>query len=371
MDIWSVLILISIAHSIFVVILVATQGSSFSGSRNWLLGILMTLIWFQVEFLSIRWPINLPVYFVYGTRYGAWLVLGPLVYHYIRSVAGRKFNRSDAWHFLPFGVAMLLPVFLSGEELSFRQMHYGMLTPFDHRPDQVTLFQYFYTMVFVGQFVHLGYYIQESRLLLVSYHNHLRQEISSFQESYRWLNIFLVGIAIIMITVATFIVFLFYTGLYRRHFDYMYVLPITVLVYLLSYRLYNTKWDNISLSSRYSKSGLKDQQRDQIKAQLHSVLKENRLYLNKQFRLDDLAKATDFKSHHISEVLNSDMNITFFDLVNQYRIEEAKRLMEHYPNYTLLQIAYESGFNNKTSFVNSFKKFENRTPSNYFKMINA
>ncbi len=371
MDIWSVLILVSIAHSLFVIVMIGGKGARLNGSRNWLLGILLVLVWFQFEFLSIRWPFNLPLYLIYGTRYGAWLILGPLVYAYIRSIAGKQLARAEWWHFIPFVLAMVLPLFLSGEDLSFRQVHYGMLTPFDRRPDEITVFQFFYSGVFIFQYMHLAWYIYQSYKVLGSYHAQLEHEISSMQYSYRWLNVLLIGIICIMLVSIVFIVLLFFTELYRRHFDYLYVLPTTLFVYMLSYKLYDINWDKPTLPSKYSKSGLKPEQRHRIRKAVVEAVKDQELYLNKELRLNDLAAVTDLKPHHISEVLNSDMKLTFFDLVNQCRVDEAKRLMAVHPNYTLLHIAYTSGFNNKTSFVNAFKKFEQQTPSSYLRSINA
>ncbi|MCD4696832.1 MAG: helix-turn-helix domain-containing protein [Bacteroidales bacterium] len=57
--------------------------------------------------------------------------------------------------------------------------------------------------------------------------------------------------------------------------------------------------------------------------------------------------------------------------VNNYRVEEVKRLMAEgkHEHYTLLAIALEAGFNSKSSFNRIFKEFTGSTPSHYKKTL--
>ena len=62
------------------------------------------------------------------------------------------------------------------------------------------------------------------------------------------------------------------------------------------------------------------------------------------------------------------MNLNFFDFVNQYRVEEAKKeLTKGLDNRTLIALAFDVGFNNKASFNNYFKKYTGMTPTHYLK----
>ena len=76
-------------------------------------------------------------------------------------------------------------------------------------------------------------------------------------------------------------------------------------------------------------------------------------------------------SHHLSRVINEEFGVNFFEFVNQYRIEEVKSMIRNpkFDNYSLLGIAYESGFNTKSAFNRVFKKLTGTTPSNYKHMI--
>jgi len=58
---------------------------------------------------------------------------------------------------------------------------------------------------------------------------------------------------------------------------------------------------------------------------------------------------------------------SFYDVINSYRVEEAKRLLldEKNRNYTILSVGFEAGFNSKTTFNPVFKKFTGVTPTEY------
>ena len=61
------------------------------------------------------------------------------------------------------------------------------------------------------------------------------------------------------------------------------------------------------------------------------------------------------------------MGKNFYKLVNEYRVEEVKKRMVNpeYKNLTILAIAYDSGFNAKSSFNTIFKESTGMTPSGY------
>ena len=368
MDIWSLLIIISIAHSLFVINLIFLKKNYKTQEGKWLIGLMIFLLWLQLEFLSIRWPYDIGFAPFYGTRFGSWLIFGPLFYGYIFSVTGKKKTKYFWMLFLPFFVFTLLIPTLSQDFLSYRQVHYGMLTPFDHWPDEITWIQYLYSAVFIFQFVYLLCFLLLSKKEIANYPSMLEKSYSAINEgNIRWLRILWFGLIAILLFATFFLVILFFTEIYRRHMDYLYVLPSSVLIYLVSYRLAGVDWERPIAVKKYEKSGLKAEEAEKYKDQIHRVINEKQLYLIKGLKLQDLAEKLDLNNHQLSQLINQHLNTTFFDLINTYRINEAKKRIHDNPEYTLLQIAYDSGFNNKTSFVNAFKRFEGTTPSQYLK----
>ncbi len=73
----------------------------------------------------------------------------------------------------------------------------------------------------------------------------------------------------------------------------------------------------------------------------------------------------DISQHQLSEILNNSLGKSFTDYINIARIEESRQLLIHKRDASILEIAFESGFNSKSSFYNAFKKFTGKTPGEY------
>ncbi len=119
--------------------------------------------------------------------------------------------------------------------------------------------------------------------------------------------------------------------------------------------------------NRYEKSGLKPEESSEYLTRLKAYMEEERPYLNGKLTLKETAEHLGISVNHVSQVINEQLDVNFFDFVNGYRVEEVKRLLAdpEYKQYTLLTIAYDSGFNSKSSFNSVFKKFTGHTPSGY------
>jgi YesN/AraC family two-component response regulator len=165
--------------------------------------------------------------------------------------------------------------------------------------------------------------------------------------------------------VSFFLTRFFLTHSYDRNLDYLYVLPSALLVYMISYKLAGVEWPLSQPSERtakYEKSSLKADQAKIYSKQLEDYITNTKPYLKNELRLQELAELVKIPPHHLSQVINENLKTTFFDYINRHRVEEAKILIRTNPNSSLLEIAFNAGFNNKTSFTNAFRKFTTQTP---------
>lgn len=110
-----------------------------------------------------------------------------------------------------------------------------------------------------------------------------------------------------------------------------------------------------------------DSELDEIAEKVVNIMQNEKPYLDPKLTLSKLAEKLDISSHLLSKVINESFNKNFFHFVNDYRVEEFKKLVQnnHDKNYTLLAIAYDSGFNSKTTFNSAFKKITNLTPKEF------
>lgn len=109
-----------------------------------------------------------------------------------------------------------------------------------------------------------------------------------------------------------------------------------------------------------------DEELSRIKNQLEDIMNRQQPYLDSELNLIRLSELLSISTHHLSYVINTGFKKNFFQYVNEYRISYAKKLLkDSQSKLSILGIAYESGFNSKTSFNTTFKKLTDQTPSEY------
>lgn len=114
-----------------------------------------------------------------------------------------------------------------------------------------------------------------------------------------------------------------------------------------------------------------DTQHDALYTALDYLFKEQKVYKNKNLNVDVLAIQLGSNRHYISETLNVYGKKTFYEFLNTYRIQEVTthldQQLQKAQKISLLSICMESGFSNKASFNQYFKKIHGMTPSAYVK----
>lgn len=96
-------------------------------------------------------------------------------------------------------------------------------------------------------------------------------------------------------------------------------------------------------------------------------MENDKPYLDGNLTILDLSAKTGIARHHITQVLNEKHKRNFFTFINEYRVKEViERFGDpRFNNYTILAIAFDAGFNSKTTFNSFFKSQTGLTPSDY------
>ena len=236
----------------------------------------------------------------------------------------------------------------------------------------------------------LLYYFLASRQL-VRYQRSINQLFSDTSAiNLRWGWWLINGYAAIIVT-ATFLYFLM--RVYPEEFDLLYGITIAIAtpyIYVTSFKgiMQPTIWQLKKNESKAEieeeivetealekmmneknrvKPGLSDGRIVEIVKKINVAMKEEKLYQETELTLHQLATHLQYPSHQVSQAINDGMNKTFYDLVNGYRVEEAKRLLLNPKNrsFTILSVGFEAGFNSKTTFNTVFKKFTGLTPTDF------
>ena len=109
----------------------------------------------------------------------------------------------------------------------------------------------------------------------------------------------------------------------------------------------------------------------ELKASVSEYMQREKPYLNPNFTLQQFSEGLDIPAKQLSGILNQGFGVNFFTFVNQYRVEEVIERMNDPKNdhLTLLGIAYDCGFNSKTTFNTVFRKLVGMTPSQFKKSL--
>lgn len=118
---------------------------------------------------------------------------------------------------------------------------------------------------------------------------------------------------------------------------------------------------------KYERSSLTREQAEKAEKLLLAVMENDRLYLDEELSLRTLSEKTGLPSGHVSQVLNERLKRNFYDFVNGFRVEEAKRILRdpRRGDQKILGIAFDTGFASKVAFNRVFKKYTGMTPSEY------
>jgi len=121
--------------------------------------------------------------------------------------------------------------------------------------------------------------------------------------------------------------------------------------------------------SSYKKSSLQEKDMEQIFKSLENTMKTEKLFLQANLNLQELSENVKIPQHHITQTLNKYKRQNFYDYVNAYRVEAFinKLKFGDADNFSLLGIAFDCGFNSKSSFNRVFKNITGKSPSEFKK----
>lgn len=286
-----------------------------------------------------------------GIGYGFGFLFGPLLYFYTRSITANETKSilSTFWHFIPFAVYFFF--FLLEVKLSW-QIKDGIL--------HLQIIPYMIACFF----------------LIIKFRKEIGQYFSSLEKlNLNWL-LYVVGGFLFMwlIDLSAYLMIMYNSSLITtyRLFTFISILINLIFIVLLFYKAiqYPQFLVNIveeSKTQKYEGSKLSDDEKEYILNKILHHFESEKPYLIPVLNIQDVGNATGINIKSISQVINELLNKNFHDLVNSYRITEAKQklgnLLER--EKTILEILYDSGFNSKTTFNTTFKKHTGLTPTEY------
>ena len=105
--------------------------------------------------------------------------------------------------------------------------------------------------------------------------------------------------------------------------------------------------------------------KQELQEQISRLIEEKQLFRKKDIRISDIASELATNRTYISLIVNSYLGTSFSDLINGYRIEYAQKLMKEHPEMSHTEVAEESGFSSRTSFLRTFKAKTGLSPTEW------
>lgn len=99
--------------------------------------------------------------------------------------------------------------------------------------------------------------------------------------------------------------------------------------------------------------------------ELDKLVREEELWREMRFSLADLARQSGMSARSVSRAVNAGAGMSFSRYINNIRIEEVDCLMAMPGNSrrTIIELAYEVGFNSKSAFNRIYREQTGRTPT--------
>ncbi len=318
------------------------------------------------------------LYFSYP-RAAFWLnslatLLGPLLFLVTRQTLFKdaRIGLKDGWHLLPYfiytGFAVGIYHFLSHDEkLEYLQNEIGQ-----GQGENLI----FGLLLLFG----LVAYVIVSLRMVKKYRIRLREEYASVeQKNANWLGRLLYGFLVILsfsitIQIANYLP----VGVEIARFLMVGLLLVMLLIILRSvYQgvIESNLFEGLSLETDEAESkGEKNASHDhELVAKLEQLLTGQRPYLDPEIDLSSLAGLLNVSPRELSQVINRDLGRSFFDLINQRRVEYVKQRLSSSDDsgLTVLEVMYDSGFNSKSSFNTAFRKHAGQTPTEFRRSLKS
>jgi AraC-like DNA-binding protein len=376
-DITSILLAVIIIQLLLLAIFLFSQDKGRKQSHL-LLGLFFLSLCLNLAdglLLYQKFYLRYPSVALWGT--GCTLLLGPFLYLYTRSALFKDFFFSPKMllHFIPFILLELVSLIaywsLSHDEkirllqqLTNRQVH-GFF-------DGVS------ALIFLHFFIYQFFAWQ----LIKRYQAIAASRFSDLQKNnVNWLKTLQVAFLLF------FFLGLMKTFIYLTSFADFYYVVFFVLVTLLfvfvnrvvlkalnNPAMFTSLEENDTTGTgtpqpgiKYGGSAITGNEKELLRNKILDHMAGKRPYLDADLSLDELAKQLQLKPRILSQLINESIGQSFFDFVNNYRINEAMKMLDNPedPKITVLEVLYAVGFNSKSSFNTIFKKQTGLTPSEY------
>ncbi|MBQ0736434.1 helix-turn-helix domain-containing protein [Aquimarina celericrescens] len=313
-------------------------------------------------------------YVLYWTNYGSiypylyffdsswYLAFGPLLYIYIAKFYSKTF-KVRWFHFLPSVISFILTGYYFIRSDGFQN--------FEHHENEV-LFNLFGSLrsPWLAALSLIIYWITTKDF--IAFHENISSTTQYQAIRKKWVNLLMNLFLMFTVSYISYYVLVKFS-FFNSSWDYAISFSMAISIYAIGYMVYKEPsiFNGELLSNLFLKETngreLTQATKDEFYTELLLYIKNNKPYLNNNLRLVHLADMTGLSTHILSKLINEKARKNFNQFINEYRLEEAKKMLIEDSETSIKTIYFDVGFNNKATFNSAFKNKFKCTPSEYKK----
>lgn len=312
----------------------------------------------------MQWP-NL--HFIPGIAY---YLDGVLLYFCIKFLVfkGVHLKRFDLIHFIPAMVYLIFLVVTFHSQSDEQKQHMLLTESYVYGSGYVV-------MEWLSKVIRI-LYCAACFIMLKRYSNLLKERKANIEKGHiHWLNSLVIGFMAVMtaelLLITTKAINLVYPldGGVFEHIGLTVNYASFVLVNLLFFLAVRDFFTFEQIEDEEANKTVVDNNivNPKMALEVDKAMKESKSYMDPDITLEKLADSLSLQSKDLSMLINRHLGVNFYEFINKYRIDEAKKMLvsEEFKNTTITDIYFAVGFNSKSVFYTFFKKFENMTPLQY------
>lgn len=358
-SIFTYFLLSGVIHAVYLCLILVTSKSRFGYS--WLLAIILgafALYLFNVWVFRSGFEI-LNAY-LSGTSMPFLYLAGPAYWLYIMFVTGAKdkWGKLDFIHLLPAIICFLAASPYYFMDCKIKLEHIAMMKNSDM---DLPVQRGFY---FGGHILQTLFYLFLSFGRVNSFIQSVKRQTREFKMIKRWITetyIFMVALALIY--TISFIGFIFFRDA-RWFFNNVFNFSITVFIHWVGFLIIRESPILSAATTGATPEAQGPTEDDGLREKIEQLMTEQP-YLDPEYSLRRFSEQLNTNTVYASRMVNLIFNKSFTDLINEFRVEEAKSRLRSENEEKMMAVALESGFSNKQTFARVFKKHTGLTPSEY------
>lgn len=287
---------------------------------------------------------------------GVTAFLGPIAYSYTKRITGDTITYSAGYFMRYLPAALIICFFIAYHPLAdlYREGE-GALYPGGQNIDSVIFFVSLFADIWL-----LGHLAVSAKMVFALTR---KEEFASDRTLYKILLFYCISIGTYPLFIMSYMFrneYFIGIGLIINGYNFLYY-------FLLSYRYPDYTQAPFVKEKKEKQSSLRGVD---ITGSLHKIqclFEDEKVFRQPDMTIYSLSGRLELKPYQLSEIINEKMGMKFRDLLNAYRIREAQRLLVEEPDKSIIEIAFDVGFNSKSSFHAVFIKETGVTPMQFRK----